>query len=118
MNSHVPAHILPRSSIPLSLLDLVPGELKGKVTILGAVFCLDKHLEKFENLQKAYNALKKAKNNYSYGNYVSLVGKILRLNTYVFSTVWNNAWLIDIKDKYFEHFLKEVEKYLCKYKGQ
>ena len=34
------------------------------------------------------------------------------------STVWNNAWLIDIKDKYFKQFLKEVEKYLCKYKGQ
>ena len=85
---------------------------------MGAVFCRDKHLETFENLQKAYNALKKAKNNYSYGNFVSLVGKILRLNTYVFSTVWNNAWLIDIKDKYFKQFLKEVEKYLCKYKGQ
>ena len=51
-------------------------------------------------------------------NFVSLVGKILRLNTYVFSTVWNNAWLIDIKDKYFNQFLKEVQKYLCKYKGQ
>ena len=35
-----------------------------------------------------------------------------------FSTVWNNAWLIDIKDKYFKQFFKEVEKYLCKYKGQ
>ena len=91
-------------------------KVKDKVTILGAVFCRDKHLETFENLQKAYNALKKAKNNYSYGNFVSLVGKILRLN--VFSTVWNNAWLIDIKDKYFKQFLKEVEKYLCKYKGQ
>ena len=37
---------------------------------------------------------------------------------YVFSTVWNNAWLIDIKDKYLKQFLKEVEKQLCKYKGQ
>ena len=36
----------------------------------------------------------------------------------MFSTVWNNAWLIDIKDKHFKQFLKEVEKYLCKYKGQ
>ena len=93
-------------------------KVKDKVTILGAVFCRDKHLEAFENLQKAYNALKKAQNNYSYGNFVSLVGKILWLNTYVFSTVWNNAWLIDIKDKYFKQFLKEVEKYLCNYKGQ
>ena len=92
-------------------------KVKDKVTILGAVFCRDKHLETFENLQKAYNALKKAKNNYSYDNFVSLVGKILRMNTYVFSIVWNNAWLIDIKDKYFKQFLKEVEKYLCKYKG-
>ena len=46
------------------------------------------------------------------------MGKILRLNTYVFSTVRNNALLIDIKDKYFKQFLKEVEKYLSKYKGQ
>ena len=89
-----------------------------KVTIFWAVFCRDKHLETFENLQKAYNAFKKAQNNYSYGNFVSLVGKILWLNMYVFSTVWNNAWLIDINDKYFKQFLIEVEKYLCKYKGQ
>ena len=41
------------------------------------------------------------------------MGKILRLN----STVWNNAWLTDIKDKHFKQFLKEVEKYLCEYKG-
>ena len=46
------------------------------------------------------------------------MGKILRLNTHMFSTVWNNTWLIDIKDKYFKQFLKEEEKYLCKYKGQ
>ena len=85
---------------------------------MGAVFCRDKHLETFESLQKAYNALKKAQNNYSYGNFVSFVGKILRLNMYVFSTVWNNACLIDIKDKYFKQFLKEAEKHLCKYKGQ
>ena len=32
--------------------------------------------------------------------------------------MWNNAWLIDIRDKYFKQFLKEVEKYPCKYKGQ
>ena len=32
--------------------------------------------------------------------------------------MWKNAWLIDVKDKYFKEFLKEVEKYLCKYKGQ
>ena len=55
--------------------DKFTKKVKDKVTILGAVFCRDKHLETFENLQKAYNALKKAKNNYSYGNFVSLVGK-------------------------------------------
>ena len=31
---------------------------------------------------------------------MSVAGKILRLNRYMFSTVWNNAWLIDIKDTY------------------
>ena len=78
-----------------------PKKIKDKVTILGAVFCSDnfESLET-ENLQKAYTALKKAQNNYNIGNFVSLVGKILRLNTNVFSTVWNIPWLIDIKDQH------------------
>ena len=38
-------------------------KVKDKITILGAVFCRDKHLETFENLRKVYNALKKAQNN-------------------------------------------------------
>ena len=53
-----------------------------------------------ERLQKATKALEKLQN--GNGRFLSLAGKILALNTYiytyVFSTVWNNAWLIDIKN--------------------
>ena len=52
-----------------------------------------------------------------YGKFVSLTGKILKLNTYVFSTVWNNAWLIDIKYPHFKAFIRRIERFLCKYKG-
>ena len=38
-------------------------KVKGKVTILGAVFCKNKHLETFETLQKAYKRPQKGKKN-------------------------------------------------------
>ena len=56
------------------------------MTILGVVFCRKKGQETFENLQKATKTLEKLQNNA--GKFVSLAGKILRLNTYVISTVW------------------------------
>ena len=51
------------------------------------------------------------------GKFLSLAGKILALNTYVFGTVWTNAWLIDIKDSHFKSFIGKIERYLCLYKG-
>ena len=56
-------------------------KVKDKVTILGAVFCRDKGQETCENLQKATKTLEKLQN--STGKFISLAGKILRLNTCV-----------------------------------
>ena len=86
------------------------------MTILGAVFCRDKGEETCENLQKATKTLEKLQN--STGKFISLAGKILRLNTYVFSTVWNNAWMIDINNYHFRQFITQIEKYLCEFKGK
>ena len=88
-------------------------KVKDTVTILGAVFCKDKGQETSENLQMATKTLEKFQD--GYGKFVSLTGKILKLNTYVFSTVWNNAWLIDIKDPRFKSFIRRIERFLCKY---
>ena len=85
------------------------------MTVLGAVFCSDKSKETFENLQKTTKALEKLQN--GNGRFLSLAGTILVLNTYVFSTVWNNAWLIDIKYSHFKEFINKIERYLCLYKG-
>ena len=91
-------------------------KVKNKVTILGAVFCRDKGQETCENLQKATKTVEKLQN--STGKFISLAGKILRLNTYVFSTVWNNAWMINIKNYHFRQFITQIEKYLCEFKGK
>ena len=91
-------------------------KIKNKVTVLGAVFCSDKSQETFENLQKATKALDKLQDGNS--KFLSLAGKILALNTYVFNAVWNNAWLIDIKSCHFKKFISKIERYLCLYKGK
>ena len=88
-------------------------KVKDTVTILRVVFCKDKGQETSENLQMATKTLEKFQD--GYGKFVSLTGKILKLNTYVFSTVWNNAWLIDIKDPRFKAFIRRIERFLCKY---
>ena len=90
-------------------------KVKNKVTVLGAVFCSDKSQETFENLQKATKALERLQN--GNGKFLSLAGKILVLNTYVFGTVWTNTWLIDIKDSHFKSFIGKIQRYLCLYKG-
>ena len=71
--------------------------------------------ETFENLQKATKVLEKLEN--GNGKFVSLAGKILGLNTYVLNTVWNNAWLTDIRKSHVKKFICQVERYLCFYKG-
>ena len=53
-----------------------------------------------------------------YSKYASLAGKILHLNTFVLSTIWNNARLIDTKDEHYKKFIKKIENYLHWYKGK
>ena len=45
-------------------------------------------------------------------------GRILQLNTYVFSTIWNRAWVINTKKKEFKDLLNEVSTYLQLIKGE
>ena len=90
--------------------------MKNKVIILGAVFCQNKQHETKENLTKANKTLNKMKQGYA--NFVSLAGKVLRLNTYVFSAIWHSAWLIDVKDTHFKEFILTIERYLDRYKGK
>ena len=49
---------------------------------------------------------------------ISLMGRILKVQTYVYSTVWNNAWLINTKGEDFRQFLVNVGKYLSKFKSK
>ena len=79
-----------------------------KVTILGNIFCRTNSLETEENLKKASKILTKPTSN----NFNSLIGKIININTYVYSTIWNAAWLIDTNCKPFAAFEKKVARYL------
>ncbi len=45
------------------------------------------------------------------------MGKILNLNTYIFSKIWHTAWLLDTQDKYFKSFIKDIKEYLQLRKG-
>ena len=45
------------------------------------------------------------------------MGKTLQLNTYVYSQIWNNAFIINTKDKHFRNFIKNIESYLQPTKG-
>ena len=72
----------------------IHDKVYSKVTILGAKFCKDKKRETAENLKKANGLLEKMKANTEY-YYLSIVGKILKINTYIYTTICNNAWLIN-----------------------
>ena len=74
--------------------------------ILGAIFCHNEKDETKANLKKPKDILKKIKE--VHGHWVSLQGKILQLNTHIFSTIWNNAWLLNTKDDHFKDFVKDV----------
>ena len=91
-------------------------KVKNKVTILGAIFCQNKKEETKENLKKANKTLDTMAQGYS--KYVSLAGKILHLNTFVLSTIWNSALLIDTKDEHYKKLIQKIENYLHWYKGK
>ena len=96
--------------------DKFTKKVTNKVTILGAIFCQNKKEETKENLKKANKTPDTMAQGYS--KYASLAGKILHLNTFVLSTIWNNARLIDTKDEYYKKFIKKIENYLHWYKGK
>ena len=88
-------------------------KIKCQVRILGAIFCKKKEDETKLNLEKATNTLKTMKENYG----TSLIGKILNINTYIYSQIWNNAYIINTKDKHYKNFMKDIENYLQPTKG-
>ena len=47
----------------------------------------------------------------------SLMGKILNINTYIYSQIWNNTYIINTKDKHYKNFIKDTENYLQLAKG-
>ena len=83
-------------------------KIKPKVKILGAHFCENIKEETKYNLEKASKTLTEISDN----KYTSLLGKMLNLNTYIYSKIWNNAYLINITDKHFKDFIHQTESYL------
>ncbi len=91
-------------------------KIKTQVKILGAIFHEDKEKETELNLTKPNKIIEQLKNNK--GDYISIMGKIIKLQTYVYSTIYNNAWLINTNSKEFELFLKNVGEYLQRIKNR
>ena len=89
-------------------------KIKKKVKILGAIFCENRKNETKENLITAIEKLQNWNENYT--QYITIVGKILRINTYIYTTIFNNAWIIDTEDIYFKKLIDEIGKYLQKLK--
>jgi hypothetical protein len=90
-------------------------KIQDKVKILGATFCTTKEEETRENLKRAQNLLDRMEKSY-YAS--SLMGKILRLHTYVYSLIYSNAWMIDTKSKDFTNFMGKVGRFLCRTKSR
>ncbi len=90
-------------------------KLKSEVTILGSKFCTDKSNETKANIEKAMKKLMKW--NETFNDYTSLVGKILNINTYIYTTIFNSAWLLDTKSNAFNNLITEISKYLQKIKS-
>ena len=80
------------------------------MTILGTIFCADKKIETKENLKKPKELLKRITENTQL--YLSIKGKILKLHTYIYSTIYTNAWIIDTNSTDFQSFTKEIATYL------
>ena len=88
-------------------------KIKCQVRILGAIFCKKKEDETKLNFEAVTNTLKAMKENYG----TSLMGKILNINTYIYSQIWNNAYIINTKDKHYKNCIKDIENYLQPTKG-
>ena len=81
----------------------------NKVKILGNWFCSEKSKETYENLKKANLTLDRFKEKTKHN---SLIGKIIRINTFVYSQIWHAAWLIDTNCKDFNSFERKIAAYL------
>jgi hypothetical protein len=86
-----------------------------KVKILGATFCTTKDEETKENLTKPHKFLDRMEKLYYSA---SLMGKILRLHTYIYSLIYSNAWLINTNSKDFTNFMGKVGRFLCRTKSK
>ncbi len=91
-------------------------KIVDKIKILGAYFCTDKKMETEANLKRPAEMLSEMNKKHRFN--VSLMGKILNLNAYIFSKLWHTAWLLNTEDKHFKIFEKEVVKYLQLRKGE
>ena len=49
--------------------------------------------------------------------YLSIVCKILKINTYIYTTIYNNAWLTNTSSKDFQDFIKRVSTYIQRIKS-
>jgi hypothetical protein len=94
----------------------IKDKIKTEVTILGTILSEQKENETKLNLQKAITTLKKW--NEKYNDHISLVGKILNINTYIYSTIYNSAWVLDTEDLAFRQLIYEASLYLQKVKHQ
>ena len=80
----------------------------NKVKILGNWFCSEKSKETYENLKKANLTIDRFKEK---TKHLSLIGKIININTYVYSQIWHAAWLIDTNCKEFNSFERKIASY-------
>ena len=80
----------------------------NKIKILGNWFCSEKSKETYENLKKANLTIDSFKEK---TKHLSLIGKIININTYVYSQIWHAAWLIDTNCKEFNSFERKIASY-------
>ena len=101
---------------PQNETEQIKGNIESEITLLGAKFCTNKRLETERNLQKAIKKITKW--NESYNDHISLVGKILNINTYIYTIIFNNASLINTNSKDFDELIKQISIYLQRIKSR
>ena len=84
-------------------------KLKDSIKILGTYFHPDENEEQRMNLEKA---ILKTIRYQTQDNYSSLMGRILKINTYIYSTLWHKAFIINETHKEFNRLIHEIGIYL------
>ena len=85
-------------------------KLRSEIKILGAYLSINKKNETELNLKKASETLEVLHRDKKYTK--SLMGRILKVNTYVLQIIWTKAWLINTKSKAFNNFKEQIYKYI------